>query len=71
MAMGANTLLFAAFSPELKQKNGKYITAWGRFIKPRDDLIREMEAGGKVMDISSGNGVISRSLNIFEGFLFL
>ncbi len=50
MAMGAYTLLFAAFSPELKQRNGKYITAWGRFMRPRDDLIREMEAGEK------GNG---------------
>ncbi|KAE9372737.1 short-chain dehydrogenase [Stipitochalara longipes BDJ] len=41
MAMGAYTLLFAAFSPELKQRNGKYITAWGRFIKPREDLLWE------------------------------
>ena len=50
MVMGAYTMLFAAFSPELEQRNGKYITAWGRFMRPREDLIRELEAG------EGGNG---------------
>jgi retinol dehydrogenase-12 len=50
MRMGAYTLIFAAFSPELEQRNGRYITAWGRFMRPRDDLIKEIEAGEK------GNG---------------
>jgi retinol dehydrogenase-12 len=50
MVMGAYTMLFAAFSPELKARNGKYITAWGRWMRPRDDLIREMEVG------EDGNG---------------
>jgi hypothetical protein len=48
MVMGAYTMLFAPFSPELKERNGKYITAcraWGSWMRPRDDLIREMETG--------------------------
>ena len=48
--MGAYTLLFAAFSPELEKRNGKYITPWGRSMAPRDDIIKEIEAG------KEGNG---------------
>jgi retinol dehydrogenase 12 len=48
--MGAYTLAFAAFSSELEQRNGKLITPYGRFMAPRDDIIKEIEAG------DGGNG---------------
>jgi retinol dehydrogenase-12 len=48
--MGAYTLAFAAFSPELENRNGKFITPCGRFMAPREDMIREVEAG------EGGNG---------------
>lgn len=48
--MGAYVLLFAAFSLEVNQMNGKLIAPWGRFMAPRDDMIKEVEAG------KEGNG---------------
>ena len=48
--MGAYTLAFAAFSSELEQMNGKFVTPYGRFMAPRDDIIKEIEAG------KDGNG---------------
>jgi hypothetical protein len=41
---------YAAFSPDVKERNGKYITSWGRFVPPRSDIVAQVELGAK------GNG---------------